>query len=92
MPSVMDTIRFHEKFQSLSTSFRNQIIKDTITWLEKEERAKCKPENLTMLIAFENELQSQLNQPHVSQVWFQHFSSTYRSMPFYDKFIRRMLI
>jgi hypothetical protein len=91
MPSVMDTLRFHEKFQRLPTSLRNQIIKDTITWLEKEEKVKCTPENLSMFIAFENELQSQLNQPHVPQVWFHHFTATYGSMPFYDKFIRKML-
>ncbi len=91
MPSVMDTLRFHEKFQRLPTSLRNQIIKDTITWLEKEERAKCKPEHLSDLTNFENELQTQLNQPHVAQVWFHHFTQTYGSMPFYDKFIRKML-
>ena len=91
MPSVMDTLRFHEKFQRLSTSARNQIITDMISWLEKEERAKCKPEHLSDLTNFENELKSQLNQQQISQVWFHHLTKTYGSMPFYDKFVRRML-
>jgi hypothetical protein len=87
----MDTLRFHEKFQRLPTSVRNQIITDMISWLEKEERVKCKSEDLNDLTNFENELKTQLNQTHVPQVWFHHFTTTYGSMPFYDKFIRRML-
>jgi hypothetical protein len=91
MPSVMDTLRFHEKFQRLPMNLRNQVITDMIAWLEKEERPKCKPEHLSQLINFENELQRQLNEKHVPQVWFQHLATTYGPMPFYDKFLRRML-
>lgn len=91
MPSVMDSLRFHEKFQRLPTFLRNQIITDTISWLEAEEKPKCKPEHLSHLTNFENELQSQLNQPHVAQVWVQHLMTTYSSMPFYEKFLRKML-
>lgn len=91
MPSVMDIIKFHEKFQRLSVSVRNQVITDSIAWLESEERPKCKPEHLSHLINFENELQRQLNEKHIAQPWVQHVSNTYGSFPFYDKFIRRML-
>ena len=89
MPSVMDNIRFRDKFMKMKMSLRNQFITETIAWLESEERAKCKPEHLEHLTNFENELQQQLNKETIAPAWFPPLSVTYAPFPFYDKFLRR---
>lgn len=91
MPSVMDTIRWRDKWIRFSPSIRNQVITDTIAWLESEERPKCKPEHLSHLIQFENSLQSLLNQQKVAESYFTLNANTYGSFPFFASFIRRIL-
>ena len=89
MPSVMDNIRFRNRFVGMSTPQRNQFITDTVSWLESEIRASVKSEHLSFLVDFENELQSQLNIQTIPPIWFQKISTTYGSFPFYDRFIQR---
>ena len=91
MPSVMDTIKWREKWIRLSPSLRNGVITDTISWLESEERPKCKPEHLSELINFENDLQNLLNQQTIAESWFTQKANTYARFPFYAAFIRRIL-
>ena len=91
MPSVMDIIKWREKWTRLSPQLRNQLITDTITWLESEERPKCKPEHLSSLIQFENELQNLLNQPRISDQWFSTAGNTFACFPFFAAFVRRAL-
>jgi hypothetical protein len=87
----MDTIKWRDKWIRLSPSLRNQVITDTIAWLESEERPKCKPEHLSHLINFENTLQSLLNQQKVAESWFSLNANTYGSFPFFANFLRRVL-
>lgn len=87
----MDTIKWRDKWIRLTPSLRNQIITDSIAFLESEERPKCKPEHLSHLINFENALQSLLNQQKVSESWFSQNAQTYGSFPFFAAFIRRVL-
>lgn len=91
MPSVMDTVKFRTKFLSMKAPVRNQVITDTIAWLESSVRPDCKPEHLSFLIDFENALQNQLNKQTIPDGWFQQMTTTYASFPFYDKFLRRIL-
>lgn len=91
MPSVMDTIKWRDKWIRMSASLRNSMITDTTAWLESEERPKCKPEHLSHLINFENELQNLLNQQKISEAWFSRTSQTYGSFPFFAGFLRRVL-
>lgn len=91
MPSVMDTIKWRDKWIRLSPSLRNQVITDSIAWLESDERPKCKPEHLSHLINFENALQSLLNQQKVAESWFSLNANTYGSFPFFASFLRRVL-
>ena len=91
MPSVMDTVKLRDKLTRLSTPLRNQIITDTVAWLESEERPKCKPEHLSFLIDFENSLQSLLNQQKMDPSWVIKNAQTYASFPFFDHFVRRTL-
>lgn len=91
MPSVMDVLRFRDKFQRYSVPIRNQMITDSIAFLESTERPKAKPEHLTHLVNFENELQMFLNQPKVPDTWFTRAMQTYGSFPFFEAFIRRSL-
>ena len=91
MPSVMDTIKWRDKWSRLSTPIRNQLITDLIAWLESDERPKCKPEHISHLINFENDLQNLLNQQTVAESWFSQRAQTYSSFPFFAAFIRRVL-
>ena len=91
MPSVMDTIKWKDKWIRLAPPIRNQLITDSIAWLESEERPKCKPEHLSHLINFENDLQDLLNQQKILESWFSQKSQTYGSFPFFSAFIRRVL-
>jgi hypothetical protein len=87
----MDVLRFRTKYQQAPATVRNQIITDTIAWLESTERAKCKPEHLSHLINFENELQQHLNQAKVPDAWFTTAMQTYGRFPFFEAYIRRGL-
>ena len=87
----MDNIKFRNKFVAMKTPQRNQFIMDTIAWLESEERPKCKPEHLSHLINFENELQQRLNEAKISETWVTIVGQTYSSFPFYAAFLRRVL-
>lgn len=87
----MDMIKWRDKWIRLSPSIRNQLITDTIAWLEAEERPRVKPEHLSHLINFENSLQQLLNQQKLSEGWFTMTSQTYGSFPFYERFLRRVL-
>lgn len=87
----MDIIRFKDKFTRLSISLRNQLITDGIAFLESVERPKCKPEHLSHLINFENELQQQLNQKTIPEGWFIASGRSYGPFPFYDAFLRKVL-
>ena len=87
----MDNIRFRTKFTGMKVPERNQFITDSVSWLESSIRPDCKPEHLSFLIDFENELQQQLNQTNIPAVWFQKVSTVYGSFPFYERFIRRTL-
>lgn len=87
----MDTIRWRDKWIRLSPSLRNQLITDTIAWLESEERPKCKPEHLSFLVNFENDLQNLLNQQKIAESWFSQRAQTYGSFPFFASFLRRAL-
>lgn len=91
MPSVMDTIKWKDKWLRLSPSLRNGVIADTIAWLESDERPKCKPEHLSHLVNFENDLQSLLNEQKIAESWFSQKGNTYASFPFFASFIRRVL-
>ena len=91
MPSVMDTIKWRDKWVRLSPAIRNSMITDSISWLESEERPKCKPDHVSHLINFENELQNLLNQQKISETWFSKSAQTYGSFPFFASFIRRVL-
>lgn len=90
MPSVMDMIRWKDKWIRMSPAIRNQLITDSIAWLESEERPKVKPEHLSFLIDFENGLQAMLNQPRLNEAWFMAAAKTYGSFPFYERFLRRV--
>lgn len=87
----MDIIRFRDKVNRLSVPLRTQMITDGIAFLESVERPKCKPEHLSHLINFENELQQQLNQKTIPEGWFSRSAQTYASFPFYDAFLRKIL-
>jgi hypothetical protein len=91
MPSVMDTIKWKDKWSRMTAGTRNQIITDSIAWLESEERQKCKPDHLSHLLNFQNELQKQLNQSKIPDPWFTFTAQTYSSFPFFSAFIRRAL-
>jgi len=91
MPSTMDLIKWRDKWSRLTPALRNGIITDTIAWLESDERQKCKPDHLSHLINFENELQGLLNQQRVAEGWFFAAGQTYGSFPFFAAFIRRIL-
>jgi hypothetical protein len=88
----MDLIRFRDKFNRLSTSLRNQMITDGIAFLESVERPKCRPEHLPHLITFENELQQQLNQKTIPEAWFIASGRSYGPFPFYDAFLRKVVL
>ena len=90
MPSVADLIKFRDKFSRLPTVMRNTVITDTIAWLESEERAKCKPEHLSLLVDFENELQSHLNVSKIPEAWFLKVAQTYGSCAFYERALKRL--
>lgn len=91
MPSVMDTIKWRDKWIRLSAPMRNTIITDTVAWLESEQRPRCRPEHLTHLVNFENDLQSLLNQQKIQDGWFGLRANTYGSFPFFAAFIHRIL-
>lgn len=84
-------IRWKDKWSRMTAAARNQIITDSIAWLESEERQKCKSEHLSHLINFENELQKQLNQTKIPDTWFMGTAQTYNSFPFFSSFLRRVL-
>lgn len=87
----MDTIKWKDKWSRMAPAARNLVITDSIQWLESEERQKCKPDHLSHLINFENELQKQLNQPKIPDPWFTFVGQTYSSFPFFAAFLRRVL-
>jgi len=90
MPSTMDLIQWRDKMQRLPVIMRNVIITDAVAWLESEERGKCKPEHVSFLVDFENQLQQQLNQRPVDG-WYIQMGQTYGSFPFFDRYIRKVL-
>ena len=87
----MDLIKWRDKWSRLTPALRNVVLTDTIAWLESDERPKCKPEHLSHLINFENELQSFLNHQQIADTWFVKAGQTYGSFPFFAAFIRRIL-
>ncbi len=87
----MDNLRFRNKFSTMKTAQRNQMIIEMVAWLESSIRPDIKPEQLSFLIDFENTLQSQLNQNTIPETWFQQLWSTYGSFPFYERFLRKVL-
>ncbi len=87
----MDTIKWRDKWTRLTPSLRNQVITDTLSFLESEERPKCRPEHLSHLVQFENDLQNLLNQQKIAEGWFTQRATTYGSFPFFAAFIRRVL-
>jgi hypothetical protein len=91
MPSVMDTIRFRDKLMRMNVSMRNQVISESIAWLESEERPKCKPEQIPHLIQFETEFQRLLNQQEIPETWFTMTAQTYSRFPFYANLLKRLL-
>ena len=91
MPSVMDMIKWRDKWIRMTPQLRNQVITDMIAWLESDERPKCKAEHLSHLIQFETELQSLLNQNVLSERWFLQAAQTHGAFPFYAAFMRRAL-
>jgi hypothetical protein len=86
----MDLIQWRDKMQRLPVIMRNVIITDAVAWLESEERGKCKPEHVSFLVDFENQLQQQLNQRPVDG-WYIQMGQTYGSFPFFDRYIRKVL-
>jgi len=90
MPSVMDSLRVFTKLSAMKVQQRNQVITDTIAWLESSVRPNVKPDHLSFLVDFENELQQQLNQPTLSNTWQTKMMQTYGNFPFYDAFLRKM--
>jgi hypothetical protein len=90
MPSVMDTIRWKDKLIRMNVSMRNQVISESIMWLESEERYKCKPDQLPHLIQFETEFKTLMNQPVLSDTWFTMSAQTYGRFPFYDRLLKRL--
>ena len=91
MPSTMDLIQWRDKMQRLPVSMRNVMLTDAISWLESEERGKCKPEHVSFLVDFENQLQQQLNLIKIADGWYIQVGQTYGSFPFFDRYIRRVL-
>jgi hypothetical protein len=91
MPSAMDLIKWRDKWCKLTPVLRNAVIIDTIAWLQSDERPKCKPEHLSHLINFDNELQKMLNEKVLNQGWFITAGQTYGSFPFFASFIRKVL-
>ncbi len=90
MPSTMDLIQWRDKMQKLPVTVRNMMLTDAISWLESEERGKCKPEHVSFLVDFENQLQQQLNQ-RPADGWYIQMGQTYGSFPFFDRYIRKAL-
>jgi hypothetical protein len=87
----MDIIKLRDKWVRMPTGLRNTVITNAIAWLESDERPQVKPEHLSFLIDFENQLQQLLNQPRLSEQWFVQTAQTYGSFPFFDKFVRKNL-
>ena len=86
----MDSLRVFTKLSAMKVQQRNQVITDTIAWLESSVRPNVKPDHLSFLVDFENELQQQLNQPTLSNTWQTKMMQTYGNFPFYDAFLRKM--
>ena len=89
MPSTMDLIQWRDKMQKLPVTVRNMMLTDAISWLESEERGKCKPEHVSFLVEFENQLQQQLNQKP-TEGWYIQMGQTYGSFPFFDRYLKRL--
>lgn len=87
----MDIIKLRDKLTRLSPQLRNQILSDTIAWLEAEERPKCKSEHIDELVKFETELQELLNQTKLNEAWFVHAAHVFGSFPFFERFVKRVL-
>lgn len=85
----MDNIRFYNKLSALKVQQRNQAIMEMVAWLESTARPTVKPEHLSFLIDFENQLQQQLNQPSISNGWSTTMMQTYGSFPFYEAFLKK---
>lgn len=90
MPSVMDLIHFQTNFKRMGTQVRNQIITDSIARLESDVRPSVKPDHLSHLLNFENELQQFLNQQTIDEGKLQRMCSTYASFPFFERFLQKM--
>jgi hypothetical protein len=90
MPSVMDTIRWKDKLLRMNASMRNQVINESITWLDSEERPKCKPEQLPHLIQFQTEFKQLLTKEVIPETWFTMAAQTYGRFPFYDHLLKRL--
>jgi hypothetical protein len=89
MPSVMDLIKFRDKFVRMPVTMRNAVCIEAVNWLESDQRPKCKPEHLSFLINFENELQQRLNEKTVDPNWFTRVGQTYGSFSFFEAFLRK---
>jgi len=87
----MDIIKLRDKWVRMPTNMRNIVLTNAVAWLESDERPTVKPEHLSHLIDFENQLQQLLNQPRISEQWFVQMAQTYGSFPFFDRFVRKNL-
>jgi hypothetical protein len=90
MPSVMDLINFQNNFKRMGAPLRNQYITDSVARLESEVRPNIKPEHLSHLVNFENELQQFLNQQTIDANKLQRMCTTYASFPFFERFLQKM--
>jgi hypothetical protein len=90
MPSVMDLINFQANFKRMGTLGRNQMITDSIARLESDVRPSVKPEHLSHLVNFENELQQFLNEKTIDEGKLQRMCSTYATFPFFERFLQKI--
>jgi hypothetical protein len=90
MPSVMDLINFQANFKRMGTLSRNQMITDSIARLESDVRPSVKPEHLSHLVNFENELQQFLNEKTIDEGKLQRMCSTYATFPFFERFLQKI--
>lgn len=85
----MDLIKFRDKYHGMAVSPRNMYFSEAIAWLESTQRPKVKPEHLSFLVEFENELQKALNEKNIPPSWFLQIGRTYSPFPFFDAFLRK---
>ena len=91
MPSVADVLKWRDKWTKTPTTIRNGLITEAINWLESVARPKCKPEELSMLINLENELQQKLNEIRIPDQWFVTFSQTYGQQSYFHALVTKCM-